>query len=219
MSDAVSVRPKDWVHYQCRLCGNCCRNLKNQLMLEPLDAYHLARYLRERGEVEFIEDVFSRYTSPMTLEECFPIFVMKTTEPDDTCVFLKDGRCSVYEARPRTCRMYPFTAVPGQRGKAFEYLKCVDSHAAHFSEGRILVKDWVYQNFKTDAREFLSAESRILSELREPFRALGAEKMEKYLFKILFHRYYDYDLDQPFMQQYVRNMETLKGVLQTALES
>lgn len=115
--------------------------------------------------------------------------------------------------------MYPFTAVPGQRGKAFEYLKCVDSHAAHFSEGRILVKDWVYQNFKVDSREFLSAESRILSELRGPFRALGAEKMEKCLFKILFHCYYDYDLDQPFMQQYVRNMEALKGVLQTALES
>lgn len=62
MSDAVSVRPKDWVHYQCRLCGNCCRNLKEQLMLEPLDAYHLARYLRERGKVEFIENVFNRYT-------------------------------------------------------------------------------------------------------------------------------------------------------------
>ena len=61
MNGAKPVRPKDQVSFRCRLCGNCCRNLENQLMLEPLDAYNLARLLRERGEVSSIGDVYERY--------------------------------------------------------------------------------------------------------------------------------------------------------------
>ena len=32
---------KDQVSFQCRLCGDCCRGLEGQLMLEPPDAYRL----------------------------------------------------------------------------------------------------------------------------------------------------------------------------------
>ena len=125
MSDAVSVRPKDWVPFRCRLCGCCCQDLKGHLMPEQLDAYRLARFLRERGDLEFMEDFYASYTYPDMLEGCFPVFLMNTTGPADSCVFLKNGRCSVYEARPRVCRLYPFTAFPGQRGKAFNFFQCM----------------------------------------------------------------------------------------------
>lgn len=71
MSDAVTVRPKDWVPFRCRLCGNCCRNLRGNLMPEQIDAYRLARFLRERGEVEYMEDFYTRYTYPDVLEGFF----------------------------------------------------------------------------------------------------------------------------------------------------
>ena len=61
MSTAIPVRPKDWIRFRCWLCGGCCRNVKDQLMLEPIDAYRLARLLRERNEVEFMEDIYARY--------------------------------------------------------------------------------------------------------------------------------------------------------------
>lgn len=217
MSDAVSVRPKDWVNFRCRLCGNCCRNLEGQLMPELLDVYNLARCLRERGEVEYIEDVYARYTHPDMLEGCYPVFLMSTTGSDYACVFLKNGRCSVYEARPRVCRLYPFNAFPGQRGKAFNFYLCIDLHAGHFSDGRVLVKDWMYQNFKREDREFLTAESAILPELGQMLRSMGSERVKDDLFQILYQRYYNYDLNQPFMPQYTRNMEALKGFLRDAL--
>ena len=162
MSDAVTVRPNLDVPFRCRLCGNCCRNLRGNLMPEQIGAYRLARFLRERGEVEYMEDFYTRYTYPDVLEDFFPVFLINTVDPDDSCVFLKDGRCSVYEARPRVCRLYPFTAFPGQRGKAFHFFQCMDSNSAHFSDGKILVKDWMYQNFSREDREFLTAESDTL---------------------------------------------------------
>lgn len=93
MSDAVTVRPKDWVPFRCR-------DLRGNLMPEQLDAHRLARFLRERGELEFMEDFYTKYTYPDMLEGFFPVFLMNTADPDDSCVFLENGRCSVYEARP-----------------------------------------------------------------------------------------------------------------------
>ena len=217
MSDAVTVRPKDWVPFRCRLCGNCCRNLRGNLMPEQIGAYRLARFLRERGEVEYMEDFYTRYTYPDMLEGFFPVFLINTVDPDDSCVFLKDGRCSVYEARPRVCRLYPFTAFPGQRGKAFHFFQCMDNNSAHFSDGKILVKDWMYQNFSREDREFLTAESGTLLELGRLLKAMSTDGRKENLFQILYYRYYNYDLDQPFMPQYKENTEELKRILQELL--
>ena len=217
MSDAVTVRPKDWVPFRCRLCGNCCRNLRGNLMPEQIGAYRLARFLRERGEVEYMEDFYTRYTYPDVLEDFFPVFLINTVDPDDSCVFLKDGRCSVYEARPRVCRLYPFTAFPGQRGKAFHFFQCMDNNSAHFSDGKILVKDWMYQNFSREDREFLTTESDTLIELGRLLKAMSTDGRKESLFQILYYRYYNYDLDQPFMPQYKENTEELKRILQELL--
>ena len=216
MNPIESVRPKDWVNFCCRLCGACCRNLKDQVMLESLDAYRLARHLRDLGEVEYIEDVYNQYAHPDLLDGLYPIFLLNTIGQEESCIFLKDGRCSVYEARPKTCRLYPFTVNTGQRGKAFEYYKCMDCHASHFSEGRALVKDWTYQNFSSEDRAFLTAESAAIPELSRLLRALGPGGLEKNLFTFLYHRYFNYDLDRPFMPQYAENLEGLKKALQEA---
>lgn len=207
MSDAVTVRPKDWAPFRCR-------NLRGNLMPEQLDAHRLARFLRERGELEFMEDFYTKYTYPDMLEGFFPIFLMNTAGPDDSCVFLENGRCSVYEARPRVCRLYPFTAFPGQRGKAFNFFRCMDNHSTHFSDGKILVKDWMYQNFSREDREFLTAESSNLLELGRLFKAMNPDQLKENLFQILYYRYYNFDLDQPFMPQYEKNTEELTHILQ-----
>ena len=54
------VRLKDRVPFRCQLCGKCCRNVKNAIMLEPLDIYRLSRHLRAQGrQVDGTEDVLA----------------------------------------------------------------------------------------------------------------------------------------------------------------
>ena len=217
MSCAIPVRTKDQVCFQCRQCGNCCRDLKDQLMLEPLDAYRLARFLREQGQAASIDTVYERYALTDMLEGCLPIYLMNTVGPDNACVFLQDGRCAVYEGRPNVCRIYPFSVRPGQRGKIFEYYRCEDQHSAHFSGGRVLVKDWLHENFTRESREFWAAEGNILPILGCLLGNLGEDGLRASLFYTLHYRYYNYDLDQPFMPQYTQNMAALKHILQTVV--
>ena len=122
MNEIQPVRPKDQFTFSCHQCGECCRNIEGCVMVESLDAYRLARYLRAKGEpIEGIEDFLFRYCDPEPLtEEGFPIYMLKTNIPNGSCIFLTDGRCSVYPARTRTCRIYPLTVGPGERGRDFE---------------------------------------------------------------------------------------------------
>lgn len=210
------VRSKDWIKFRCQMCGACCRHVKNAIMLESLDAFRLAAYLRKRGDsITGVDDVFLQYTEPVPLTEGYPIFTLQVCGDEDACIFLKDGRCSVYEARPRVCRLYPFTVRLGTRGKDFEYLLCTDK-PHHFGDGRVLVNDWMYQNFKREDKDYVKREFQSAVDIGRCLRQLGRHQLDGAMFPLLFYRYYNFDLKKPFLRQYDSNqaqlMETLREV-------
>ena len=206
----IPVRPKDQVAFSCRLCGDCCRRVENSIMLEPLDAYNLGRYLLEHGGgVDNIEDVYGQYAHPSMLHDAYPIFLLNTQGEDQSCVFLKDGRCGVYEGRPHVCRLYPFTVKGGDRGRRFMYYQCLDSRASHFGGGKVKIGDWMYRNFTKDAKAFMEMEASMLPELGMLLRKLGPDGRRQFLFRLLYYRYYNYELDRPFLPQYQENQRQL----------
>ena len=93
MNEIQPVRPKDQFTFSCRQCGACCRNIEGCVMVESLDAYRLARYLRTKGEpIEGIEDFLFRYCEPEPLtEESFPIYMLKTKAPTTPASSLRMG--------------------------------------------------------------------------------------------------------------------------------
>lgn len=131
--------------------------------------------------------------------------MLKTNTPNGSCIFLMDGRCSVYPARTRTCRIYPLTVGPGERGRDFEYCLCLDRHRSHFTGSRVSVKDWLYQNFKREDKEYVKREYEIATELGKLMRAIDPAMRQGIVFKVLYYRYYNFDLDQPFQPQYEQN--------------
>lgn len=179
-------------------------------MLEPLDAYNLGRYLRERGAgVDNIEDVYGQHAHPSLLHDAYPIFLLNTQGEDQSCIFLKDGKCSIYEGRPRVCRLYPFTVKGGDRGRRFMYYQCLDSRASHFGGGKVKIGDWMYRNFTKDAKAFMEMEASMLPELGMLLRKLGPDGRRQFLFRLLYYRYYNYELDRPFLPQYQENQRQL----------
>lgn len=212
------VRGKDRVSYHCSQCGQCCRHIKNSIMLESLDAYRLAAYLLKQGAaIEGIEDVYHQYGMPAPLTEAgYPIFLMQTKGTDNSCIFLKDGSCSIYPVRPRTCRIYPFTVGPGQRGKNFEYYLCTDK-PHHLSGGMVSVKDWFYTNLRQEDKEFVLQEFQYTAQIGTLMKRIVSSKYEHALFLLLYYCYYNYDLQAPFMPQYTSNHDQLLEELQRLL--
>ena len=206
------------ITFRCECCGRCCRNLENALMIDPMDIFNLSQYLRKQGsEMIGPEEMLARYAHPALLDGCYPIFQLNTEGGDHACVFLKDGRCSVYEARPQVCRMYPFGAEPGERGRDFNYYLCTEQ-PHHFTDRSVKVKDWLGANFSKASREFLKAHYQALPVLGKAIRSLGEQGYKRLMFKILYYLYFGYDLEKPFLPQYQANiaalMDTIAGATQ-----
>lgn len=81
----------------CTTCANCCRVATTQIA--ERDVERLARYLGMKPAV-FLRDY--------TVETEDEGRILRRTPSG--CIFLEGNLCSVYEARPRTCELFPHLA-------------------------------------------------------------------------------------------------------------
>jgi hypothetical protein len=81
----------------CTSCANCCRVATTQIV--ERDAERLAKFLRVKLAA-FLRD----YTEETEDEGR----ILKRNE--NGCIFLEGNLCSVYEARPQTCELFPHLA-------------------------------------------------------------------------------------------------------------
>jgi Fe-S-cluster containining protein len=80
----------------CRACANCCRVAETDVTVR--DIARLSRYLGLSPR-EFVE----QYTTTSAFEQKEPILRRR----DRGCIFLDGNDCTIYEARPDTCRDFP----------------------------------------------------------------------------------------------------------------
>jgi len=78
----------------CTQCANCCRLATTQV--QDRDIERLARYLGLSPK-----EVKQKYT----VESAEEGRILRRTESG--CIFLEGNLCSVYDARPRTCQLFP----------------------------------------------------------------------------------------------------------------
>jgi Fe-S-cluster containining protein len=101
---------RKWLPYKKGMCdtciGSCCYMpveimIPDLIRLEILDEFHLELSLKDQIKTALKNPSIKRYT-PST--EKFTL----TRKPNGGCYYLSDnGRCTVYEKRPNTCRNHP----------------------------------------------------------------------------------------------------------------
>lgn len=86
------------VKFKCTQCGLCCGKEPGYVWLSEEDISLLSSHLqlsREDFLQKYTRFVYGRYSlleMPLTYD----------------CIFLKENKCSVYLARPKQCRKFPF---------------------------------------------------------------------------------------------------------------
>lgn len=87
----------------CRGCSACCNGMGDSIVLDPMDVYRLEKKLgKTMEEILLAGNVALRVVDGVILPH------LKMTEQSDQCSFLnEEGRCSIHDARPGFCRMFP----------------------------------------------------------------------------------------------------------------
>ncbi len=89
--------------FRCELCARCCTNdFNDHVFLLDADMAVLREInpdsISPAPYYEFCDQKGRFYVSGYALK----------TNPDGSCVFLKNKRCKIYENRPSICRVYPY---------------------------------------------------------------------------------------------------------------
>ena len=123
----------------------CCADVN--IVLTPSDVLALSRRTG-LGTREFLD----RHTlNPITKELHLPVVMLRMgPEPEKRCPFLGEGGCTVYEARPWACRMYPVgmalpPARPGVEPAPVHFLFEDD-----FCHGRGEPRTWTVEDWRRD---------------------------------------------------------------------
>ncbi|MDX8430351.1 MAG: YkgJ family cysteine cluster protein [Candidatus Algichlamydia australiensis] len=86
------------LRFKCTECGGCCTGSPGYVWLEEKDIEALISYLKISRSA-----FLRRYTRQVGKR----ISLLEDSTTFD-CVFLKENRCTVYAARPKQCRTFPF---------------------------------------------------------------------------------------------------------------
>ncbi len=214
----VKLKPKDNVPFKCTGCGECCRNVHEQVPIESLDAFRITQHLQKQdSSIGCIDDFLQKYCEPALLNECgYFVYFLKTKEPNNSCIFLENNRCTIHSFNPRACRTYPFIAAPCDEGESFEYLVSYE-RKHHFSGPKVHTKTWMKKRFTDEDAAFLKVDLGNAKEISRLLKKIPEGEKVRALLVFQQMKYGDFELDFPFQMQYERNnqllLEFLRGIV------
>jgi len=92
---------KNGLKFKCTECGKCCTGPTGHVWVNEQEMADLAQVLKIS-----VVDLKRKYTRQR--DNRYALTETKTLNGDYDCVFLKDNKCSVYQARPQQCRTFPW---------------------------------------------------------------------------------------------------------------
>lgn len=99
--------PKEGLRFECQETGRCCAlyGSEGYVILTPEDAARLEKHLGQ-PKSEFTQVGLFRDRRGNAKNELTALLFLKDSQQE--CRFLKNRKCTVYEARPTQCRTFPF---------------------------------------------------------------------------------------------------------------
>lgn len=92
---------KDGLKFQCTECGKCCTGAPGNVWVSEQEIEAIAKNLNisiEKFKKKYLRQRYNRYA----------LIEKKNEKNDYDCIFLKDKKCTIYQARPVQCRTFPW---------------------------------------------------------------------------------------------------------------
>lgn len=100
--DEMCIGTDEHFRFHCKQCGKCCIN-REDILLNPKDLYNISKELglAPRDTIAQYCEVYLGQTSRI------PIVRLKPRGSIKRCPLLRDRKCSVHNAKPTVCALFP----------------------------------------------------------------------------------------------------------------
>lgn len=171
----------------CQGCSVCCHGMGTSIVLDPLDIHSLTSYLGKS-----MEELLSCALELNVVDGIIlPNLSMKGQE--EACSFLNsEGRCSIHEARPGICRLFPLGRF--YDNNTFQYFLQVQE--CEKNRTKVKVKKWLdIPNLKA-YEEYISTWHYFQKDLQQRLQEKNQEEFTKQVNMYVLQKFYL----QPFSQ-------------------
>lgn len=223
--DAMKIGVDDHFKFHCNQCGRCCIN-REDILLTPRDIYNIAK---EFGMST--EEVSGKYCEVyIGRDSRVPIVRLMPRGQIKKCPLLKGKKCSVHNAKPAVCAIYPIgrclIAGNGHVSRKkfrmedtvflFTGTNCGDGSESH------TVREWLETFGIPVEDEFFIKWQNNVMELSETFRKMekmvGLDTMHMVWLATYAGLYLHYDTSKEFLPQFEKNAREYLSVLHTSLQ-
>ena len=206
--------------FSCNQCGKCCTE-REDILLSPSDLFKASKKLNMTTK-SFHDEYCESYvggTSKMVIVRLRPLGSIRR------CPMLKDRKCSIHDAKPAVCAMYPIG-----RGFQLDATRNLSEQITHENMNFIFngahcgsreeqtVREW-FEKFGIPIKdEFFIEWQKTISEVgdiaRQAEEKINGDLLLNLMYTIIFQQLYmEYDINKDFMPQFMKNKTKLLEIL------
>lgn len=194
----------------CKGCSQCCQNMGESIVLDPLDIYRISTYLDKRFEALLESEIELHIVNGVILPN---LKMTPVSEEHTKCIFLnQEGRCSIHAHRPGLCRIFPLGRI--YEDGALSYILQVHECKLE-NRAKVKVSKWIDTPDLKKNQQFISDWHYFLKDVH----AMLVEKADEGLIKtvtmqLLQYFYVEpYAQDRDFYEQFYERLDKTKKLL------
>ena len=214
--DEMCIGTDEHFRFHCKQCGKCCIN-REDILLNPKDLYNISKELglAPRDTIAQYCEVYLGQNSRI------PIVRLKPRGSIKRCPLLRDRKCSVHNAKPTVCALFPLgrsikldakeTDPDAIERARIQYIinsiECGDRSEEH------TVREWVESfGIPIHDNDFIAWQKALFSvrqQIVELEKMLPDKSMER-VWSITYQALYlNYDIQEDFREQFQKNSDRL----------
>lgn len=219
--DEMCIGTDEHFRFHCKQCGKCCIN-REDILLNPKDLYNISKELglAPRDTIAQYCEVYLGQNSRI------PIVRLKPRGSIKRCPLLRDRKCSVHNAKPTVCALFPLgrsikldaketdpNAIERARIQyIINSIECGDRSEEH------TVREWVESfGIPIHDNDFIAWQKALFSvrqQIVELEKMLPDKSMER-VWSITYQALYlNYDIQEDFREQFQKNSDRLIDALE-----
>lgn len=166
----------------CKDCHACCVDMGGSIILDPLDIFNMTRKLSVTFEQLLAEHIELGVVDGIILPN------IKMNGDSNQCRFLnEEGRCSIHDARPGICRLFPLGRIYEDRG--FKYFLQV-YECPKKNKSKVKIKNWLGIENISAYEKFINRWHYLLEDLQEKILKEADEQTSKNVSMYILQSFY-----------------------------
>jgi len=201
------LKPEDTFRFECKMCGNCCRNRGEPILITGADIYGIAKGLGTTT----MDVVAKKTVGCIGTNSHIPTLVLKE-RLDGSCSLLRNGRCMVHQNKPTVCALSPLGRYHDSRDGRFHYFMNTESCQLGEKNGKVwTLQEWLDEFNICETEKLTGAWVRLIGGVVMVTYKMKKEEIDGPILDALLNALYlGYDTNIPYIEQVEAHMEHLK---------